>query len=281
MRSRLSMPEFEGGTVWLVGAGPGDPGLLTLHAVAALEQADVILRDALVPDAILALANPAARLELVGKRAGRPSARQLRISNRLVELAGEGSRVVRLKNGDPFVFGRGGEETLALVAASVPFRVVPGVTSGVAGPAYAGIPTTQRSVAQSVAFVTGHHAGGGGARSVDWAALAKGVDTIVVYMALRQIDTIAEALIRAGRPQDEPAALLTDATTASQHRIVTTLGDVAHRAHQLDHLGPTLLVIGQVVDLHQILSPLQQAEPATVAGYASSNRLPSANGSPT
>jgi uroporphyrin-III C-methyltransferase len=264
MTARLAMPAFEPGSVWLVGAGPGDPGLLTLHAFHALEQADVVLHDALVPADVLALVNPTARLEQVGKRAGRPSARQLRISNRLVELAAAGCRVVRLKNGDPFVFGRGGEEVLALAAASIPFRIVPGITAGVAVPAYAGIPTTQRNIAQSVAFVTGHHAGGGEVRDVDWAGLAKGADTIVLYMGLRQIEAVSRHLLEAGRAPSEPVAFLTDGTTSVQRRTITTLEEAPDAARPIDHQGPTLIVIGEVVDFEDILSPLQQTMPATV-----------------
>ncbi|MGI9488415.1 MAG: uroporphyrinogen-III C-methyltransferase [Geminicoccaceae bacterium] len=260
--ARLQMPAFEPGTVWLVGAGPGDPGLLTLHALSALEQADVVLHDALVSADILALINPTARLEAVGKRAGRPSAKQLRISQCLIEHAAAGHRVVRLKNGDPFVFGRGGEEALALAAASIPFRVVPGITAGVAAPAYAGIPTTQRATAQSVAFVTGHHAGGGGARDVDWASLAKAADTLVLYMSLRQIGAISLDLMAGGRSTLDPVAFLTDATTPLERRNVTTLGEAASVARQIDQTGPTLIVIGNVVDLHDILCPLQQTTPA-------------------
>ncbi len=264
MNAALAMPAFEPGSVWLVGAGPGDPGLLTLHALHALEQADVVLHDALVPAAILALVNPTTRLEPVGKRAGRPSAKQLRISQQLVEHAAAGRRVLRLKNGDPFVFGRGGEEALALAAAEIPFRVVPGITAGVAAPAYAGIPTTQRATAQSVAFVTGHHAGGGGARDVDWAALAQGADTLVLYMGLRQTGAIVSALIDAGRSPRDPVVFLTDATTAHERRMVTTLGDATARAAALDASGPTLIVIGEVVDMHAILAPMQQTTPAFI-----------------
>jgi len=282
LTARLTMPVFEPGSVWLVGAGPGDPGLLTLHALAALEQADVVLHDALVPDDILALVNPAARLEPVGKRAGRPSAKQLRISQRLVEHAAAGCRVVRLKNGDPFVFGRGGEEALALAAASIPFRIVPGITAGVAAPAYAGIPTTQRSTAQSVAFITGHHAGGGTARDVDWASLAKAADTLVLYMSLRQIGRIARALIQSGRSSLDPVAFLTDATTPNQQRTVTTLGDAASVASQIDHAGPTLIIIGEVVDMQAILSPLQQTTPAAIFSDALANpTIPAAQGHPS
>jgi len=262
MTARLVMPEFEPGSVWLVGAGPGDPGLLTLHALHALEQADVVLHDALVPEAILALVNPRARLEPVGKRAGQPSAKQLRINQRLVEHATAGRRVARLKNGDPFVFGRGGEEALALAAASIPFRIVPGITAGIAAPAYAGMPVTQRGTAQSVAFVTGHHAGGGPARDIDWAALARGADTIVLYMGLRQIEAISRDLLEAGHPPTEPVAFLTDDTTPHQRRTVTTLGEAASLAREIDTSGPTLIVIGDVVDLHEIIAPLQQSTPA-------------------
>ncbi len=264
MTGRLAMPVFEAGSVWLVGAGPGDPGLLTLHALHALNEADVVLHDALVPDDILALVNPTARLEPVGKRAGRPSAKQLRISHRLAQLAVAGHRVVRLKNGDPFVFGRGGEEVLALAAAKVPFRIVPGITAGVAVPAYAGIPATQRNVAQSVAFVTGHHAGGGAARDVDWAALARGADTLVLYMGLRQTEAVSRHLLEAGRAATEPVAFLTDGTTPMQRRIVTTLAESAAVARTIDHTGPTLIVIGEVVDFEEILCPLQQSAPAVV-----------------
>lgn len=264
MTASLAMPTFQPGSVWLVGAGPGDPGLLTLHALHALEQADVVLHDSLVPEAILSLIGPQTRLEWVGKRAGRPSAKQIRISQRLVELAEQQLRVVRLKNGDPFVFGRGGEEVLALAAASIPFRIVPGITAGVAVPAYAGIPTTQRNIAQSVAFITGHHAGGGAARHVDWASLAKGADTLVLYMGLRQIEAISHHLLNAGRKPSQPVAILTDGTTPTQRRVITTLADAAAVAQRLDVEGPTLIVIGDVVDFQDVLTPLQQATPASV-----------------
>lgn len=264
MTSRLAMPEFEPGSVWLVGAGPGDPGLLTLHAYHALQQADVVLHDALVPPEILALINPSTRLEAVGKRAGRPSARQLRISRRLVELAAAGCRVVRLKNGDPFVFGRGGEEVLALAAASIPFRIVPGITAGVAVPAYAGMPVTQRGTAQSVAFVTGHHAGGGPVRDIDWQALAKAADTIVLYMGLRQIEPISRHLLAGGRAASEPVAFLTDGATPMQRRVVTTLAEAPAIARGIDHSGPTLIVIGDVVAFSEMLGPLQQSSPAAL-----------------
>src|SRR5690349_11239603 len=166
-----SLPELEQGTVWLVGAGPGDPGLLTLHAVNALRQADVIVHDALVDAACLSLARPGAVLEFAGKRGGKPSPKQRDISLRLVALAREGKRVLRLKGGDPFVFGRGGEEALVLVEHGIPFRVVPGITAGIGGLAYAGIPVTHRDVTHVVTFLTGHDSSGLVPDRVDWASV--------------------------------------------------------------------------------------------------------------
>ncbi len=263
MPARLIAPDFAPGSVWLVGAGPGDPGLLTLHAAHALERADAILHDALIAPEILALGARRARLEAVGKRAGRPGAKQLKINQRLIDLARAGLRVVRLKGGDPLVFGRGGEEALALAAAGVPFRIVPGVTAGIAAPAYAGIPTTHRMRARSVAFVTGHHAGGA-PRTLDWAALARAADTLVLYMALQRLPEIAAELLAAGRPADEPVAILSRATTSRAERVLTTLaGALASAGH--DDPGPTLIVIGKVVELGAILAPWQQTRPATVA----------------
>src|SRR3977135_428204 len=165
----LVPPAFDAGSVWLVGAGPGDPGLLTLHALHALQQAEIILHDALVPGEILSLA-ARSRLEAVGKRAGGQPTPQLRIKPRLIALARQGVRVVRLKGGDPLIFGRGGEEALALAAAGIPFRIVPGISAGIGGPASAGIPLTHRTLAQSVAFITGYGAGGTPPRDADIAA---------------------------------------------------------------------------------------------------------------
>ncbi len=270
MAAKVVAPEFTPGSVWLVGAGPGDPGLLTLHALHALEQADVILHDALIAPEILALGGARARLEAVGKRAGRPSAKQLRINQRLIDLARAGLRVVRLKGGDPLVFGRGGEEALALAAAGVRFRIVPGVTAGIAAPAYAGIPTTHRLRARSVAFVTGHNAGGGAPRAVDWAALARGADTIVLYMARQRLAEIAAELLAAGREPEEPVAILSEATTPRAGRRITTLAGAA--AADDGSRGATLIVIGSVVALGDILLPWQQTRPASVAG-ATDDRL--------
>jgi len=261
--ARPGFPEIAPGSVWLVGAGPGDPGLLTLHAVHALEQADVILHDALVAPEILTLCGPAARLEAVGKRAGRRSPRQLEINQRLIDLARQGLRVVRLKGGDPMVFGRGGEEALALAAAGVPFRIVPGVTAGYGALAYAGIPATHRGRAQSVAFVTGHHAGGGDARDVDWAALARGAHTLVLYMAAQRMPMIAEALLAAGRDPGDPVAILCDATTPRQRLLRTTLAEAVTVAAGVDRSSATLIAIGPVVALGDLLAPWLEATPAT------------------
>jgi uroporphyrin-III C-methyltransferase len=267
----LAFPEFAPGSVWLVGAGPGDPGLLTLHAAHALAGADVILHDALVATEILALAHPAAALEPVGKRAGRPGPAQLRINQRLIDLAQGGLRVVRLKGGDPFVFGRGGEEALALAAAGVPFRVVPGITSGIGGLAYAGIPLTHRMLSPSVALVTGHNAGSGAPREIDWAALGRGARTIVLYMGLEHLAEIADALIAAGRDQNEPVALLSDATTARQRCVRSTLVDAAAAASLIAPGAPTLLVIGPVVGLSELLGATQQIAPARLADHGLSH----------
>src|SRR5579863_5011930 len=225
--SRLGLPDLAPGHVWLVGAGPGDPGLLSVLALHALGQADTIVFDALVDPRILALARSGAALEDAGKRGGRPSPRQPDISARLVALAQEGRRVLRLKGGDPCVFGRGGEEALALAAAHVPFRIVPGVTAGIGGPAYAGIPVTHRDIASAVTFVTGHDRAGTVPEGLDWTAIAKGSPVIVLYMARGHLARIAARLIAAGRKPGEPVAIVSKATTPAQRVLVTSLEDAA------------------------------------------------------
>ena len=171
---------------------------------------------------------------------------------------------MRLKGGDPLVFGRGGEEALALAAAGVPFRIVPGVTAGYGALAYAGIPATHRGLAQSVAFVTGHHAGGGDARDVDWAALAKGAETLVLYMAAQRMPAIAAALLAAGRDPHDPVAILCDATTPRQRLLRTTLSEAAAVAASVDRASATLIAIGPVVALSELLSPWLDAAPASL-----------------
>lgn len=243
------LPTFEPGWVWLVGAGPGDPALLTIGAYHALGQADIVVYDALVEPRILELARPGAVLEHAGKRGGRPSPTQPDISRRLVEHARAGKRVLRLKGGDPFVFGRGGEEALALVAAGIPFRVVPGITSGIAGLAYAGIPLTHRDTNHSVTFITGHGTTGEVPDGLDWIALARGAPLLVVYMALGHIGTIAARLIAAGRRADEPVAVLSRATTERQVVLETTLAAVAADVAGHGIEPPAVVAIGEVVRL--------------------------------
>jgi uroporphyrin-III C-methyltransferase len=243
----IPLPEFGPGWVWLVGAGPGDPALLTLAALHALQNADVVVYDALVDERILALAKENAEQVYAGKRGGRPSPKQPDISARLVQLAHAGRRVLRLKGGDPFVFGRGGEEALALVAAGIPFRVVPGITAATGGLAYAGIPVTHRDVNTAVTFVTGHNVRGDVPDNLDWQALARGAPVLVFYMALKHLDEIATRLIDGGRDADEPAAIVVAATTGAQQVIETTLGAAPGRAHEVS--PPALFVVGEVVRL--------------------------------
>ena len=258
----LTGPRFDQGSVWLVGAGPGDPGLLTLHAAYALSLADVVVHDALVSQAILSLA-PRAIMELAGKRAGGIRTQQLRINNRLIQLARQGLRVVRLKGGDPLVFGRGGEEALALVAAGIAFRIVPGISAGIGGTAAAGIPLTHRRLARSVAFATGHDSSGALA-DVDWAALSRGSEVLVFYMAQRRIGQIAERLIEAGRAPTEPVALISNATCPNQDVRISTLATSASDIAGVPAGSPTLILVGPVIALRPLLADWQQTEPMTV-----------------
>ena len=258
----LTGATFDPGSVWLVGAGPGDPGLLTLHAAYALGQADVVVHDALVSEAILSLA-PTARLEMAGKRAGGVRTQQLLINDRLIQLARQGLRVVRLKGGDPLVFGRGGEEALALAAAGVPFRIVPGISAGIGGTAAAGIPLTHRRLARSVAFATGHDSSGELA-DVDWAALSRGSEVLVFYMAQRRIGQIAQRLIEAGRAPSAPVALISNATCQDQDVRISTLAAVAEAVRGVPAGAATLIVVGPVIALRSLLADWQQTEPMTV-----------------
>ncbi len=259
----FALPEFAPGSVWLIGAGPGDPGLLTLLALHAIRSADVIIYDALVDPRILQTAKPGAEIVFAGKRGGRPSQRQPDITATAIELARGGKRVARLKGGDPFVFGRGGEEAQAFVAAGVPFRIVPGITAGIGGLAYAGIPLTHRGVAGSIAFVTGHQAADnrGDGAGVDWAALAAACEVLVVYMPLGRLPAIVAALIAAGRPRDEPVALVSRATTPEQTVIESTLGDVTETATGVGIAAPALFVVGPVVPLRRTLSWYEDSGP--------------------
>ncbi|MAZ04201.1 MAG: uroporphyrinogen-III C-methyltransferase [Sneathiella sp.] len=242
------IPPFEPGSVWLVGAGPGDAGLLTLYAYEALRQADVLVYDALVGQDILELTGPGTILEYAGKRGGKPSPKQNDITERLIALAREGKRVIRLKGGDPYIFGRGGEEALTLAAHNIPFRVIPGISSGVGGLAYAGIPLTHRETNSAVTFLTGHDASGE-VPDVNWEYIAKGSPVIVVYMGVRHIRSITERLIRHGRSQDESVAIVFRATTKDQKIVVSTLANAAQDVEKSNLKPPALIVIGEVVKL--------------------------------
>ncbi len=246
LAAALELPSFEPGWVWLAGAGPGDPGLVTMLGLHAITEADVVLYDALVNEALLKLARPMAERVYVGKRGGKRSCKQTDISRTLVSLARKGARVLRLKGGDPLVFGRGGEEALTLARAAIPFRIVPGVTAGIGGLAYAGIPVTHRDTNHAVTFITGHGADGK-LPKLDWAAIARGSPTLVLYMALAHAGEIAAQLIAAGRAAQEPAAIVSDATTAAQSVLVTTLGQLGADAKAAR--APAIFVIGENVRL--------------------------------
>ncbi|MGR3467977.1 MAG: uroporphyrinogen-III C-methyltransferase [Shimia sp.] len=240
------------GWVWLCGAGPGDPGLLTLHALNALRQADVIVYDALVGERILDWA-PQAEAIYAGKRGGKPSAKQRDISLRLVELARRGKRVLRLKGGDPFVFGRGGEEAQTLVQHGVPIRIIPGISAGIGGLAYAGIPVTHRDVNQSVTFVTGHDQSGAAPSALDWAGIARGSQVIVIYMGMKHIAQIVAQLMEAGRAGSEPVAVVTTATTEHQQVLETTLATAATDIAAAALEPPAIICVGRAVSLRQAL----------------------------
>ena len=247
----LGLPDFAAGQVWLVGAGPGDPGLLSVLALHALGGADVVVYDALVDPRILRLARPGAVLDFAGKRGGRPSPSQPDISARLIDLARAGRRVLRLKGGDPCVFGRGGEEALALAAVGVPFRIVPGITAGIGGLAYAGIPLTHRDTNSAVTFLTGHGSDGGVPDGLDWPAIARGAPVLVLYMASRHLPGIAERLMAAGRRPAEPVAVISKATTAEQRVVVSSLAEIATAAAAV--AAPSIVVVGEVVRFQKAL----------------------------
>ena len=263
----LGLPDFEPGQVWLVGAGPGDPGLLSVLALHALAGADVVVYDALVDRRILHLARPGAVLDYAGKRGGRPSPNQPDISARLVRLAQEGKRVLRLKGGDPCVFGRGGEEALALAAAGVPFRIVPGITAGIGGLAYAGIPLTHRDTNSAVTFLTGHDSDGEVPGGLDWRAIAQGAPVLVLYMASRHLPSIAERLMSGGRRFEERVAVISKATTAEQRVLMSTLGEVAAASSGIE--SPSIVVVGEVVRFREALDwvgALERPRPDPRAG---------------
>jgi len=247
---RAGVPVFPPGHVWLAGAGPGDPGLLTLDALAGLSQADVVVHDALVDPRVLALAGPQARVEFAGKRGGKPSANQADISERLVALARAGERVLRLKGGDPFVFGRGGEEAMTLAAAGIPFRIIPGVTAGLAALAAADIPATHRGINRAVIFAAGH----GADEDFDWAPLARTGQPIVLYMVMHHLERIAGSLMQAGLAGATPAAVIASATTPQQRVLVSTLDKIAAEAREQNFEPPAIVVVGDIVGMRAQLS---------------------------
>jgi uroporphyrin-III C-methyltransferase len=246
---RTGVPVFAPGHVWLAGAGPGDPGLLTLDALAGLQQAEVIVYDALVDARVLALAGRQALLEFAGKRGGKPSATQADISRRLVELARAGRRVLRLKGGDPFVFGRGGEETAALAAAGIPFRVIPGITAGLAALAAAAIPATLRGVNRAVIFAAAHAV----EEDFDFAPLARTGQPLVLYMVMHSLERIAAALMQAGLAGSTPAAVIASATTAKERILISTLEKLAADAREQKLEPPAIVVIGDIVNARERL----------------------------
>jgi uroporphyrin-III C-methyltransferase len=255
---RGRFPILESGHVWLAGAGPGDPGLLTLDALAGLAQAEVIVHDALVDKRVLALAGPQAELEYAGKRGGRPSVQQADICRRLIELARQRKKVLRLKGGDPCMFGRGGEEAIALSDAGIPYRILPGITAGLSALSAASIPATMRGVNHAIIFATGHTDG-----DFDWAALASTGQPIVIYMAMRNVEQIAEALLHGGLAPEAPAAVIVAATTPEQRIAITRLDCLVDVVCNIGFSLPGLIVIGDIVnERDRLLKTAVQAEAA-------------------
>jgi uroporphyrin-III C-methyltransferase len=251
MQQSLSTPV---GKVYLVGAGPGDPGLITLKGKTLLECADVVLYDALVSPQIIAMINPEAEQINAGKRSGRHSLLQTETTQLLIEKAQSHAIVVRLKGGDPFVFGRGGEEMEDLVNAGVPVEVIPGITSGIAAPAYAGIPLTHRNYSSSVMFVTGHESAGKYRPAVNWSAIAQAAETIVIYMGIHNLPHIIAELFAAGMSEATPIALVRWGTRPEQEELIGTLGTIVQQIEETGFEAPAIVVIGNVVNLHGLLS---------------------------
>ena len=250
------MPDFPAGEVWLAGAGPGDPRLPTLLALHAISAADDIVHDALIDARVLGLRRADAELIPVGKRGGRASPQQRDINDVLVERAKLGRRVLRLKGGDPFVFGRGWDEVVALAEAGLRYRLIPGVTSGLAATALAGIPATTRDTNHAVVLAAGHRADDEQS-SADWEALARLGQPIILYMPMTQLPGITAALMKGGLAADTPAALLQSATTEDERCVESTLGRLVDDAHANGIASPAIVVIGSVVGLrHRVLSGL-------------------------
>lgn len=248
-----TFPAFEPGWVWLVGAGPGAPGLMSLLCYHALQHCDVVVYDALVNPDILRWVKVGAELEYAGKRGGKPSPTQKDITLRLIELAQSGKRVLRLKGGDPFMFGRGGEECQHLAHAAIPFRIVPGITAGIGGLAYAGMPATHRDTNHSVIFLTGHDATGNMPANVNWGAIAKASPVIVMYMAVKHLGEIAAALMAGGRAPDDPVTLVSNASMPHQQAVETTLGAAGAFVAANEPPTPAIVVVGRAADWRALL----------------------------
>ncbi len=246
-------PEFAPGWVWLVGAGPGAPGLMSLLCYHAMQNCDIVVYDALVNPDILRWVRVGTELEFAGKRGGKPSPIQKDISFRLIDLAKEGKRVLRLKGGDPFMFGRGGEESQTLAKAGIPFRIVPGITSGVGGLAYAGIPATHRDTNHAVIFLTGHDASGQMPASVNWQAVATAAPVIVMYMAVKHLGEISEALVQGGREPNDPVTIVSNASMPQQSVASTTLSEARAYVARQEPPTPAIVVVGHASDWRTLL----------------------------
>jgi uroporphyrin-III C-methyltransferase len=251
------------GKVYLVGAGPGDPDLLTVKAARLLAQADLVVYDALVSPAILQLISPTAQAIDAGKRMGKHSLLQTETTDLLVAKAAEFEMIVRLKGGDPFVFGRGGEELEDLNAAGIEVEVVPGVTSGIAAPAYAQIPLTHRDYSSSVIFVTGHESAGKYRPAVNWSAIAQSAETIVIYMGVHNLPQILPQLLQGGLSPDTPIALIRWGTTAAQEELLATLATVEAELIARNFSAPAIIVIGKVVEFREKLQDVRSQKSVT------------------
>jgi uroporphyrin-III C-methyltransferase len=242
------------GKVYLVGAGPGDPQLLTIKAVKALKDADVVIYDRLgVSEDVLCLAPDSAERIFVGKRTGLHEVPQDQITNIIIEKAKQGGKIVRLKGGDPFIFGRGGEEAEALVAEGIEFEIIPGISSSVSAPMYAGIPLTHRDYAASVAIITGHRAGDA-EKPVDWVKIANAVDTMVILMGVESLEGIVGKLIAGGISPEKPVAMVESGTLPQQRTLISTLGTVVKEAAEKQIKPPSVIVIGEVANLGRKLA---------------------------
>ena len=245
---------FDRGSVWLVGAGPGDPGLLSLLAYKSIKKADVIFYDALLNEKILSLARSKARLIYVGKRGNKKSINQLEINKLLINEAKKNKRVLRLKGGDPFIFGRGGEEALSLKLNKIPYKIVPGATAGIAGLAYAGIPATHRDFNTSITFISAYGAGGEKPETIDWTSFSKTSQLIVIYMGLERINWVCSELIKRGKNKHENIAIISNATNKNQKILISTLENCSKDLDKNIIDSPALLVIGKNVLLSPILN---------------------------